>query len=87
VLIITALNVARICSESTSDLPPGGGANRALLSVAALEASPPPMDKFWSILTMPIGVMLCFGPVIVLWLMSELRDQRADKQRQERRRR
>lgn len=36
---------------------------------------------------MPIGVMLCFGPVIVLWLMSELRDQRADKQRQERRRR
>jgi hypothetical protein len=29
------------------------------------------MDKFWSIFAMPIGVLVCFGPVIVLWMMKE----------------
>jgi len=23
------------------------------------------MDKFWSIMTMPIGVALCFGPAVI----------------------
>jgi hypothetical protein len=27
-------------------------------------------DKFWSILAMPIGVTLCFGPCILAWILS-----------------
>jgi len=27
-------------------------------------------DKFWSILAMPIGLMLCFGPCIIAWVIS-----------------
>jgi len=27
-------------------------------------------DKFWSICAMPIGIMLCFGPCVVAWLIS-----------------
>ncbi len=30
------------------------------------------MDKFWSIFTMPIGVMMCFGPALLYWLKVEL---------------
>jgi hypothetical protein len=29
------------------------------------------MDKFWSILAMPIGLALCFGPAIIAWLLAE----------------
>lgn len=29
------------------------------------------MDKFWSIFAMPIGVALCFGPVLVAWWLVE----------------
>ena len=28
--------------------------------------------QFWSIFTMPIGLMLGFGPAIIVWLMSEI---------------
>jgi hypothetical protein len=28
------------------------------------------MDKFWSILTMPIGVALCFGPAVLVWWLT-----------------
>lgn len=27
-------------------------------------------DVFWSLFAMPIGVMLCFGPAILIWLFS-----------------
>jgi hypothetical protein len=27
-------------------------------------------DKFWSICAMPIGIMLCFGPCVIAWLIS-----------------
>ena len=27
-------------------------------------------DKFWSIFAMPIGVLLCFGPCIITWILS-----------------
>ena len=36
------------------------------------------MDKFWSILTMPIGVLLCFGPALLVWIRMELKDSKAD---------
>ena len=29
------------------------------------------MDKFWSIFCFPIGLLICFGPVIVAWLWQE----------------
>jgi hypothetical protein len=32
------------------------------------------MDKFWSICTMPIGVMICFGPAIVVWALTRSKD-------------
>lgn len=31
---------------------------------------PASMDKFWSILTMPIGVALCFGPAVLVWWLT-----------------
>lgn len=29
------------------------------------------MDIFWSIFAMPIGLVLCFGPVLVAWWQAE----------------
>ncbi len=29
------------------------------------------MDKFWSICSMPIGLLFCFGPVLVAWWLAE----------------
>jgi len=37
------------------------------------------MDKFWSILTMPIGVALCFGPAMVVWRLTKGKDSGNDK--------
>jgi hypothetical protein len=34
------------------------------------------MDKFISICAMPIGVMICFGPALVFWVIAELKDGR-----------
>jgi len=31
-------------------------------------------DQFWSLFCMPIGLFICFGPVIVGWLIAELKD-------------
>jgi hypothetical protein len=35
-------------------------------------------DQFWSIFVMPIGLLICAGPMIIAWLMAEFRnpDQR-----------
>lgn len=38
------------------------------------------MDKFWSILAMPIGVAVCFGPALVVWMLTEMRNTPSDKQ-------
>jgi hypothetical protein len=35
------------------------------------------MDKFWSILTMPIGVLLCFGPALLVWIRMEMKDSKS----------
>lgn len=38
------------------------------------------MDKFWSICTMPIGVLFCFGPALVAWLRLEAKAKRDGKE-------
>lgn len=37
------------------------------------------MDKFISIAVMPIGVLLCFGPALIVWVLAELKDMKNDK--------
>jgi hypothetical protein len=34
------------------------------------------MDEFWSIMCVPIGVTLCFGPALIAWVIAERRDAR-----------
>jgi hypothetical protein len=34
------------------------------------------MDKFISICAMPIGVLICFGPALIVWVMAELKSPR-----------
>ena len=31
------------------------------------------MDRFFSIMTVPIGVAVCFGPALVAWIIKELK--------------
>jgi len=31
------------------------------------------MDKFFSIFTFPIGLLICFAPALVVWLKLELK--------------
>ena len=38
-----------------------------------------PMDKFISICAMPIGVLVCFGPGLIFWVMEELKASREDQ--------
>lgn len=48
-------------------------------SVAAI------MDYFdinlWGIFAMPVGLILCFGPALVVWLVQELGGNRQDRTR------
>jgi hypothetical protein len=37
------------------------------------------MDKFWSVVSMPLGVLLCFGPAIVVWLIDQRRNPPSKK--------
>jgi len=36
------------------------------------------MDKFISICAMPIGVLICFGPALVFWILAELKEPSKD---------
>jgi hypothetical protein len=36
------------------------------------------MDKFWSIFAMPIGMVLCFAPGILVWWLTKDKDSAAD---------
>ena len=38
------------------------------------------MDIFWSELTMPIGVALCFGPAMLVWWLTEGRKPRNEEE-------
>jgi hypothetical protein len=31
------------------------------------------MDAFISIAAMPIGVLICFGPALIVWVLAELK--------------
>ncbi len=28
-------------------------------------------DQFWSIFSMPIGLMICFAPLVIAWFFAE----------------
>jgi hypothetical protein len=30
-----------------------------------------PFDAFVSILAMPVGLLICFGPALIIWLRAE----------------
>jgi len=34
-----------------------------------------PFDAFVSILAMPVGVLICFGPALIVWLRAELKNE------------
>ena len=31
------------------------------------------MDKFFSFFSMPIGLIICFGPALLVWLREEIK--------------
>ena len=35
-------------------------------------------DGYISILAMPIGVLICFGPALLVWVLAELKDAGKD---------
>ena len=35
------------------------------------------MEGIWGFFTMPLGVLICFGPVLVVWLRAEWKAGRA----------
>jgi len=37
------------------------------------------MDIFFSFFAMPIGVTICFGPALVVWLIAECKASREQK--------
>ena len=37
-----------------------------------------PFDAYVSILAMPVGVMICFGPALIVWLRAELKGPTED---------
>jgi hypothetical protein len=39
------------------------------------------MDKFISICAMPIGVMICFGPALVFWVIAELKGEEPNRKK------
>jgi hypothetical protein len=39
-----------------------------------------PFDAWVSILVMPIGVLICFGPALLVWVLAEMKgEEPADK--------
>jgi len=38
---------------------------------------------YWGMIVVPIGVAICFGPALLVWLRDELRAGAAEKQKQE----
>ena len=38
---------------------------------------------FWGMVVVPLGVALCFGPALLIWLRDELRASAAEKQKQD----
>jgi len=40
------------------------------------------MDEFWSIMAMPIGVTLCFGPAMLVWWLTRDKKSNEDERNQ-----
>ena len=38
---------------------------------------------FWGMVVVPLGVALCFGPALLIWLRDELRAGAAEKKKQD----
>ncbi|GEM_PF-1614442 len=36
-------------------------------------------DIFWSFFAMPIGLMVCFTPIVVVWILESAGDEKAKK--------
>jgi hypothetical protein len=41
--------------------------------------------NWWGVLAMPIGVALCFGPVLIAWALAERRAEAPEDNRKNRR--
>jgi hypothetical protein len=60
---------------------------RLMLQTFALHFHCPPgcswslMDRFFSILSFPIGLLICFGPALYVWLKLELNATDHEKKR------
>jgi hypothetical protein len=37
------------------------------------------MDAFWSVMSMPIGLFLCFTPVVVAWVLTSIKGANPEK--------
>ena len=37
-----------------------------------------PFDAYVSILAMPVGLLICFGPALIIWVLAELKDPSRD---------
>jgi hypothetical protein len=35
--------------------------------------------SLWGIFAMPVGLLVCFGPALLVWIKAELRDASAAK--------
>jgi hypothetical protein len=36
-------------------------------------------DAFWSVCAMPIGLLTCFTPVLIAWVLKEMKEPARDK--------
>jgi hypothetical protein len=36
-------------------------------------------DAFWSVAAMPVGLLLCFTPILIAWVMKEMGESRQKK--------
>jgi hypothetical protein len=41
-------------------------------------------SNIWGLLVVPVGVLICFGPVIIPWIIAELRSPQSDKPEEKR---
>lgn len=65
-------------ARNASHLRPQTDAIKSCTEARDREYFSHPMDKFISICAMPIGVLICFGPALVIWVIAELKDPSQD---------
>lgn len=39
-------------------------------------------SNVWDLLTMPLGVLICFGPALAVWVRAELRTPKSEKRKE-----